>query len=61
MITITCYDKTETHPEKDRRKLMKFYMEGVMCCDGSEKDRYMSIYCGLDEGHDVVDDQWNWS
>lgn len=61
MIKITCYDEEKTYDDNKRKELMEHFMEGVMACDGSERDRYMSIYCGLEEGATVIDDQWNWS
>lgn len=40
--TIICYRKTKTYPESQRNKMV--------CCDGSEADRYRSIYGDLIAG-----------
>ena len=56
--TVTCYNRTEQW--KSRNAAIKFYRFGARCCDGSERDRYMSIYMGLEDGLDVVNDQWDY-
>ena len=48
--TITCYGKTESYPESKRKEMMDYYLEGMMCCDGSERDRYSRIYADLVSG-----------
>lgn len=59
LVTITCYNKTETRKRKDA---IAFYWEAINGCDpySSEADRYCSIVGGLEAGKTVVDDQWNW-
>lgn len=47
-IRITCYRKTEEW--LDRSNAMAFYYEGVMACDGCERDRYTEIFMQLGEG-----------
>lgn len=39
--TITCYRKTKTYPESQRNKMIKEYQTAMVCCDGSEADRYI--------------------
>lgn len=56
-VTIICYDKSET---RNREEAIEFYTEGMMCCEGSERDRYTSIVMGLQAGLKTVDDQWKW-
>jgi len=53
-VTITCYGKTETWDS--RKKARAFYWEGVRCCEGAERDRYMNIVMGIDDGLDEVTD-----
>ena len=57
LVTITCYGSTI---KVDRQTALKEYSEAVLFCEGSERDRYVSIVCGLKAGKDVVDDEWNW-
>ena len=47
MVTITCYGREETLP---RSAAIKKYKEGMMCCEGSERERYTNIYLQLIEG-----------
>ena len=56
-VTIVCYGKTET---MDRDEAIAFYSEGVVSCEGSEQDRYMSVLMGLQKGLTTVDDEWKW-
>lgn len=48
--TITCYRKTKTYPEILRNKMIKEYQTAMVCCDGSEADRYRNIYGDLIAG-----------
>ena len=57
-VTITCYGTTE---EYDRDEALREFTEGVLYCDGSERDRYCSIVSGLRAGLTVVDDEWAWA
>lgn len=47
-IRITCYRRTEEW--LDRNNAMSFYYEGVMMCDGCERDRYTDIFMQLGAG-----------
>lgn len=51
---MTCYGKTET---MTREEAIDEYYEGMMCCDGSEAERYQTIYCQLMEGLTDVSDE----
>lgn len=53
MVKITCYGKTET---MERSKALDFYREAIACCEGSERDRYMTIFIGLMDGLAEVSD-----
>lgn len=46
-VKITCYRQTET---MTRREAIEEYYEGMMYCDGSEAERYTTIYWQLMEG-----------
>ena len=48
--TITCYGKTTTYEESQRKRLTKEYKTAMLCCDGSEADRYSNIYQDLIAG-----------
>jgi len=56
MISITCYNQTKTYPESKRKALIDEYREGVLCCDGCEKERYMNVYLMLEAGYDKCTD-----
>ena len=55
VVTITCYNKTEKRVRKDA---MMFYLEGVLCCEGAEQERYANIlrqlFMGRMECSDIV-------
>lgn len=53
-VTVTCYRKTET---MTRREAIKEFEEGMRCCDGSERDRYTTIYFQLMDGLSDVTDE----
>lgn len=48
--TITCYGETKTYPESQRKKLSKEFKTAMLCCDGSEAERYSNIYQDLIAG-----------
>lgn len=48
--TITCYGKTKTYKESQRKKMTKEYETAMLSCDGSEADRYSNIYQDLVAG-----------
>lgn len=58
--TITCYGKTKSYPESQRKAMMGFYLEGMACCDGSERDRYSHVYADLAAGMEHCFDQSFW-
>ena len=45
--TITSYGKTKEYPERQRKKMIKEFETAMLCCDGSEAERYRNIYCDL--------------
>lgn len=53
-VTVVCYGQKEVWDS--REEAMAYYLEGMMACDGSEADRYRSIYCQLADGARVASD-----
>lgn len=53
IVTITCYGQTE---KMKRQEAIDFYLEGMMCCEGSEAERYSNIYFQLLEGKTIIHD-----
>ena len=47
---ITCYGKTKTYKESQRNKMAKEYKTAMLCCNGSEAERYSNIYQDLIAG-----------
>ena len=37
--------------------MMNYYLEGMACCDGSERDRYTNIYLDLAAGEEHCTDE----
>ena len=48
--TITCYGETKEYPESQRKKMIKEFEIAMLCCDGSEAERYRNIYGDLIAG-----------
>lgn len=53
-VKVTCYRKTEI---MTRREAMQFYYEGMQCSEGSEHERYETIFFQLLEGHMECSDE----
>lgn len=47
LVVVTCYGKSET---MERKAAMEKYQEGILCSEGSERDRYVNIYFQLARG-----------
>ena len=54
LVVVTCYGKTK---QWDRRAAMDFFEEGILCCEGSERDRYVNIYFQLKSGAKEASDE----
>lgn len=52
-VTVTCYGKKET---MSREAAIDKYYEAMIYCDGSEAERYQTIYCQLMDGFMDVSD-----
>ncbi len=55
-VTVVCYGQKEVWDS--REEAMAYYLEGMMACDGSEADRYRSIYCQLADGARFASDNY---
>lgn len=55
IITVLC-GKEETW--KSREQAERFFLEGMMACEGSEQERYSNIYCKLQLGMDYCTDDF---
>ena len=44
------YGKTKEYPESQRKKMIKEFETAMLCCDGSEAERYRNIYGDLVAG-----------
>ena len=54
-ITTICYGERQYWDS--REEAMSYYLEGVMACEGSERDRYATIYAKLKEGYNYATDE----
>lgn len=53
-VSVTCYNKTET---TTRQKALNKYYEGMRCCEGSERERYETIFFQLMDGEMEASDE----
>lgn len=56
-VTVFCYGKEETFD--NAAQALKKYMEGVACCEGSERERYMNIVTDLYDGQNLCIDDYD--
>ena len=54
-VTVICYGKKQVWDS--RQNAVEFYLEGMMCCEGAERDRYTNIYLDLISGKSVCTDE----
>lgn len=54
IVTVECYNKTE---KQTRREALQFYFEGMQCSEGSEHERYETIFFQLMEGKMFASDK----
>jgi len=47
-VTVKCYGKDKTYAT--RQEAIKFFKEGIRCCEGSEQRRYVRIVMQLEDG-----------
>ncbi len=53
-IVVECYGSKQTF--SSRKKAMDYFLEGMMCSEGSEHERYETIYFQLARGLNNVSD-----
>lgn len=53
VVEVTCYGKKEV---MTREEALSKYREGVLCCEGSERERYLTILLALERGEKKVSD-----
>lgn len=53
-VIVRCYMKEEYWTT--RQEAIDFYLEGALCCEGSEAETYMDIVRQLMAGYDIADD-----
>lgn len=53
-VTVTCYGKTKSWWRPDA---LAFFRAGVESCEGSERDRYLTIVMQLESGATVCSDE----
>lgn len=54
IVTITCYGTTKQYT---RREAITKFFECMLMSEGSEKERYTNIYCGLVNGETQISDE----
>ena len=57
---VTCYGKTTEYKEKDRSEVLREYEKLIYASEGSERDRYVSVFFGVINLKENVDDGWVW-
>ncbi len=53
-VKILCYGRIE---RMKRSEALELYLQGMACCDGSERERYTTIYWQLLQGWKTCSDQ----
>ena len=53
IVTIVCYGRKTQMAREDAKR---FYIECMMCSEGSERDRYTNILCDLLSGLKICTD-----
>lgn len=57
VVVVTCYGRQEV---LERRDALAKYKEGILCCEGAERDRYVNIYFQLMDGAREASDERLW-
>ena len=56
IVTIHIYGTVE---RMERARAKRKYLEGMACCEGAERDRYVNIYLQLMDGAtECFDERW---
>lgn len=56
-IVTVCYDTVEYW--NTREEAENYFLQGMMCSEGSERDRYTNVYCKLVEGKTYCTDDFD--
>ena len=54
MVEVTCYGTTKLY---ERQQAIREFRIAMQVCEGSEKERYANIYCGLARGENKISDE----
>lgn len=54
IVTVVCYG---TERQMIRENAIKEFLRAMMCCEGSERDRYTNIYLSLMSGETYCTDE----
>lgn len=57
LVTVVCYGEERTMERKDA---LRFYLQGMMCSEGSEHERYETIFFQLSAGRSYASDELDW-
>ncbi|MBO7462004.1 MAG: hypothetical protein J6T96_05365 [Bacteroidales bacterium] len=55
-IKTVCYGETKIW--NSRQDAINFFADGIVCSEGSERERYVNIYCKLLEGETYCTDEY---
>lgn len=53
-VKVTCYGQTQIWEREDA---IKFFLDGMRCCEGAERERYTDIYLQLIDGEKEASDE----
>lgn len=56
--TITCYGKTTTYKERERKKQIREFREAADWSEGCERERYVNILFDLIDGRKHCKDEY---
>lgn len=54
-VIVKCYGKENTW--KTRQAAINFFLDGIACSDGCERDRYVNIYLQLTNNYKYCSDE----
>lgn len=57
LVVVTCYGKSKVW---ERQEAIAFFLDGMMGCEGAERERYTDIYLQLIDGaKEASDEIWH--
>ena len=54
LVVVTCYGKSKVW---ERKEAIDFFLDGMMGCEGTERERYTDIYIQLIDGAKEASDE----